>query len=617
MSEFESYASKDLKRRPFRSSLVLISLTCIIASTTFIFLFGNVLLDVSTISSEGALTSSMGMFFSTFVWSVLLLVFCLGIVVVSATISLEMVTRRRDIGLMKAVGTTLDSIFDFFMAQSVIILLASIVLGIVFGTVLYLLGMIWLGSIFTGLHHTDSFPILQIGVLAVVYLIAGYFSAQKPIYDTVQESPSLALNPEVGTKVTKSGFLDSFGLSFRIAAKGTGRRIRGTRRTVISLFLSFTIASLLWIGGGIVETTSQSYMMRSMGTNVVAIGNPTLLDRYYDAYTLYGTALNDSFNFLDSANMINDSMMLELEDVLDTAHIETRLVVFSDVQEGFAYVWNDLIENYETIGEGRTGSTALIGVDWENTISDWYYEGSQINGSQQAWIGGALAENLFVDPLIQSLRVQGGSLDIQALVFDTFNGGNLAILDINDLRSYFGVTGSNIVLIQLESYDSTTINQIQTIAQSFGMSVYRQEDVLHQNYQAIHAIWVLLNPLAIMALVSAFLGLMNYLLVSVFGRLRDYVIMKSIGAKPSFIAKVMIAEGLDVGVRAGIPALLVGTLLSIYSLIPDAAVPTLAYIPGIVVVIFLAIILVILLASVPVYVFFNSRTDLRVSEFSS
>ena len=617
MSEFESYASKDLKRRPFRSSLVLISLTCIIASTTFIFLFGNVLLDVSTISSEGALTSSMGMFFSTFVWSVLLLVFCLGIVVVSATISLEMVTRRRDIGLMKAVGTTLDSIFDFFMAQSVIILLASIVLGIVFGTVLYLLGMIWLGSIFTGLHHTDSFPILQIGVLAVVYLIAGYFSAQKPIYDTVQESPSLALNPEVGTKVTKSGFLDSFGLSFRIAAKGTGRRIRGTRRTVISLFLSFTIASLLWIGGGIVETTSQSYMMRSMGTNVVAIGNPALLDRYYDAYTLYGTALNDSFSFLDSANMINDSMMLELEDVLDTAHIETRLVVFSDVQEGFAYVWNDLIENYETIGEGRTGSTALIGVDWENTISDWYYEGSQINGSQQAWIGGALAENLFVDPLIQSLRVQGGSLDIQALVFDTFNGGNLAILDINDLRSYFGVTGSNIVLIQLESYDSTTINQIQTIAQSFGMSVYRQEGVLHQNYQAIHAIWVLLNPLAIMALVSAFLGLMNYLLVSVFGRLRDYVIMKSIGAKPSFIAKVMIAEGLDVGVRAGIPALLVGTLLSIYSLIPDAAVPTLAYIPGIVVVIFLAIILVILLASVPVYVFFNSRTDLRVSEFSS
>lgn len=617
MSEFQSYASKDLKRRPFRSSLVLISLTSVITSTTFIFLFGNVLLDVTSFSSEGAISSSMGMFFSTFVWSILLLVFCLGAVVVSATISLEMVTRRRDIGLMKAVGTTMDSIFDFFMAQSVIILLASIILGLVFGTGLYILGMMWLGTLFTELQYSNNFPLFQVALLAVVYLIAGYYSAQKPIYDTVHESPSLALNPDVGSKVTKIGFLDSFGLAFRIAAKGTGRRIRGTRRTVLSLFLSFTIASLLWIGGGVVETTSRSYMMRSMGTNVVAVGNPALLSTYYDAYSLFGSALDESFDFLDSTNMINESLIVELEELLDTANIESRLVVFSDVQEGPGIIWNDLIEDYERIGEEREGSTALVGVDWDDTISDWYYEGTRINAADQVWIGGALAEDLFTDPLVEYLKVQGGSLEIQAQVFDIFNGGNLAIMDIDVLRSYFGITGSNLVLVQIESYDETTISQIETVAQRYGLDIYRQEDVLNQNFQAIHAIWILLNPLAIMALVSAFLGLMNYLLVSVFSRLRDYVIMKSIGAKPSFIAKVMIAEGLDVGIRAGIPALLVGTLLSIYSLIPEAAVPTVVYIPATVVVIFIAIIVVILLASVPVYLFFNTRTDLRVSEFSS
>ena len=116
---------------------------------------------------------------------------------------------------------------------------------------------------------------------------------------------------------------------------------------------------------------------------------------------------------------------------------------------------------------------------------------------------------------------------------------------------------------------------------------------------------------------SAFLGLLNYLLVSVFGRLRDYVIMKSIGAKPSFIARVMVAEGLDMGVRAGIPALLVAALLSIYTLIPEAAVPTLAYLPISIVTIFISMMVVILLASIPVYFFFTSRNDLRISEFSS
>ena len=557
MSEFESYASKDLKRRPFRSSLVLISLTSVIASTTFIFLFGNVLLDVSTITSAGALSSSMGMFFSTFVWSILLLVFCLGIVVVSATISLEMVTRRRDIGLMKAVGTTMDSIFDFFMAQSVITLLASIILGLVFGTALYLFGMIWLGTIFPELQYSNSFPIIQIGVLASVYLFAGYYSAQKPIYDTVQESPSLALNPEVGSKVTRSGYLDSLGLSFRIAAKNTGRRIRGTRRTVLSLFLSFTIASLLWIGGGIVETTSRSYMTRSMGPNIIAVGNPTLLDAYYGAYSLYGTALNDSIDFIAPSNMINGSMVTTLENQLDTAKFESRLIVYSYVQEGRAYIYNDLIENYEIVGENRDGYAALVGVDWDHTLSDWYYEGYSIHNSSQVWIGGSLADQMFTDPLVESLKVQGAALEVDGLVFDTLNGGNVAILDINALRSFFGVGGSNLLLIQLESYDEATINQIQAVAQSYGFGIYRQNSILDQNFQAIHAIWILLNPLALIALIGAFVSLLNYLLVSVFGRLRDYVIMKSIGAKPSFIAKVIMAEGLDLGIRAGIPALFV------------------------------------------------------------
>lgn len=616
MSELQTYASKDLKRRPFRSTLVLISLTSIVASTTFIFLFGNVLLDFSTFSITGTLASSMGMFFSTFVWFILLLVFILGAVVVSSTVSLEMVTRRRDIGLMKAIGTTLDTIFDFFMAQSVILLIASVVLGLTFGTVFYIIGMIWLSSYLPNIQFSMNFPILQIGFLAAIYLFAGYYSAQKPIYDTVQELPSLALNPDVGSKVTKVGFLDSFGLAFRVAAKGTGRRIRGTRRTVISLFLSFTIASLLWMGGGVVETTSRSYMMRSMGTNVIAIGNSNLLDQYYDAYSLYGTPLNDSFDFLEITDMINSTLLVELNDVLGVVTVESRLVVYSDVQEGQGIVWNELLEEYTMIGENREGSALLVGVDWDSTLSDWYFEGTKANNTE-VWIGGNLADEMFEDPIVQSLQFEGYSLSVSARAFDTLNGGMMAIMDQSVLQSYFGVTGSNLALVQVDYYDEAIINELESLAQSYGFDIYRQQDVLDENIQIVHSIWILLNPLALMALVSAFLGLLNYLLVSVFGRLRDYIIMRSIGAKPSFIAKVMIAEGLDVGLRAGVPALFVAAFLSIYTLIPDAAVPTMAYLPISMVTIFISMIAVILLASIPVYIFFMTRNDLRVSEFSS
>jgi ABC-type antimicrobial peptide transport system permease subunit len=610
MSEFQEFASKDLKRRPFRSALVLISLSTTIAATTFIFLFGNVLLDVSAYSIARALSTSMGTFFSTFVWSILLLVFVMGVVVVSTTLSLEMVTRRRDIGLMKAMGTLMDSIFDFFMAQSMIVLLASIAMGLAVGTIIYILGMIWLAGIMPGIQFSLDFPWLQLAILAIVYIIAGYFSAQKPIYDTVQESPSITLNPDVGMRVRKSGFLDSFGLAFRTASKGTGRRI-------ISLFLSFSLASLLWIGGGVVETTSQSYMIRSMGTNIVAVGNANLLNQYYDAYSFYGSSLNDSFSFIEPTDIINESLVTDLQDVLGVVAMESRLVIYDNISEGQAIIWNEEFEEYEIIGQQRDGSALLVGIEWSSTLSNWYYEGSRVNSSQQVWIGGTVAEELFDDPLVQSMRVAGRSLEIQALAFDTLNGGMMAIMNLATLQEYYGVTGSNLLLVQVESYDDVLINQIQSIAQNYGLSIYRQQDVLDENIQAIHSIWILLNPLAIMALVSSFLALMNYLLVSIFGRLRDYVIMQSIGAKPSFIAKMMIAEGLDVGVRAGIPALLIGTLLSVYSLIPEAAVPSLAYLPLSILSIFGAIIAVIVLSSVPVYFFFMTRNDLTVSEFAS
>jgi ABC-type antimicrobial peptide transport system permease subunit len=611
------FASRDLKRRPFRSTLTLISLTSVVTATTFVFLFGNILLDISTFTVAGALSSSFSTFFSTFVWTILLLVFVLGVVVVSTTISLEMVTRRRDIGLMKSIGTLLDTIFDFFMAQSVIVLLASIVLGLAFGTILYIAGMVWLSSVIPNLQYTNTFPVIQLSVLAVILLIAGYLSAQKPIYDTVQESPSLSLNPDVGTKVQVSGFLDSMGLSFRIATKGTGRRLRGTRRTVISLFLSFTIASLLWIGGGVVHTTSNSYVMRSMGTNVLAVGNPVLLESYYDAYSLYGSPLNESFNFLDTTDMLPPQLIDSLENTLGVQHVESRLVVYSDIEAKRVPIWNQELEQWEWIGEDRFSSAALVGVDWDGTISNWYYEGRRIDSSNQVWIGGKMARDLFEDPLIQTLDVRGRSLEIKAQTFDILNGGMMALMSLAQLQDYFGVNGTNLVLVQLGEYTESLISQIDTLAESYGFDTYRQQDVLEENLDTIDATWTLLNPLAIVTLLSAFLSLMNYLLVSVFGRLRDYIIMRSIGAKPSFLAKLMIAEGLEVGLRAGIPAILVSTILSIYALIPEAAVSSLIYLPVSIIAVFGAMIAVILLASVPTYVFFATRNDLRVSEFSS
>ncbi|MFW9849008.1 MAG: FtsX-like permease family protein [Candidatus Thorarchaeota archaeon] len=615
MSE-QDYASQDLKRRPFRSAMVLLSLVTVVASTTFLFLFSNLMLDVTTTLTSFGLASVLNVFYNTFIWTTLILVLLLGIAVISSDISLELESRRKDIGLMKSIGTLTDTIFDHFMAQAVILLLGGLALGIAIGTGLYFVGLIWIAFSITGIEFIFVFPILQIAVLATIMLVAGYFAAQKPIYDAVHQSPIAALNPEIGTKVRRVGYLDTFGLPFRIATKGTGRRVKGTRRTLITLFLSFSLASVLWIGGGVVETTMDSYIIRSMGENVIAIGNPDLLNLYYDAYSLSGVALNESFSFIGTEDLISASLIDELENIAAVQQVETRLLDYSTVSEGAAVIWNPTLEQYERIGGDRAGSALIVGVDWDNTISTWYYEGSEVSESREAWLGGEIALSLFEDPLVQSLGIHGASFDVEAIAFDIGNGGNMAIIPLSEMQDLWGIDSGNIVLVQVNRYNQDTISRVESTANSYGFEIYLQQEVLESNLSIIGAYWSLMQPIPIMALISAFMSLMYYLLISIFSRFRDYIIMKSIGAKPAFIAKTMIAEGIDIGLKAGIPAVLTGIIVSVLFLIPEAAVPTLAYLPLTALLVLLAVLLVVVIAAVPVYLLFTSKSELKVSEFA-
>lgn len=615
MSE-QDYASQDLKRRPFRTTLVLVSLVTAIATTTFLFLFANVMLDVTNTITSTSMGSVMAVFYDTFIWGTLLLVLFLGVAIISSDLSLELESRRKDIGLMKSIGTLMDTIFDHFMAQAVILLLGGVVLGIAAGTILYFLGLVWASYALAGVEFTFIFPWLQIGFLAAILLFAGYFSAQKPIFDAVHQSPMAALNPEIGTKVRRIGYLDTFGLSFRIATKGTGRRLKGTKRTILSLFLSFSLASILWIGGGIVETTMDAYVIRSMGEDVVAIGNPDLLEQYYAAYSLDGTPLNDSFSYLAAEDIIPSELISEVQGLSGVFQVDSRLVDYTTFSEGSAVIWNPTTEQYERIGGQRAGTLMIVGLDWDNTLSDWYYEGELISENRDAWLGGQVATTMFDDPLVQSLGVKGVSFDVKAIAFDVANGGMMAMLPLSEMMEIWGVSGGNILLVQLSRYSDTTISNLEELANAYGFSIFRQQEVLISNLAIINSIWGLLQPIPLMALVSAFLSLMYYLLISIFGRFRDFVIMRSIGAKPSFIAKAMMAEGIDIGLKAGIPAVLVAMVFSIYFLVPEAAVPSLVYLPLTAILILGVLLLVIILAAIPVYLLFQSRTDLRVSEFA-
>ncbi len=616
MPELQDYASRDLRRRPFHSLLVLLSITITVAMTTFLFLFGIVLLNVTGLITSYGIAQILTTFFEGFIWVVLILAIGLGVTIVSSTISLELVSRRRDIGLMKSIGAMIDTIYDHFMAQALILLIGGIVLGASVGTVIYLGGMIWLTWALPTLRFTLYFPIVELSLVLLLFLFVGYFVAQRPIYDAVHELPVSAMMPRLSVQTRSVGYLDSLGLSFRIASKATRRRVKGSKRALLALSLSIALASVLWIGGGIVHSTTTSYMTRSMGSNIIAIGHPELLHEYCGALYLTNELLSNISSLIVPQNMIPSQLIADLRDIDGVAAIEERLVEFEQVSEGVAIIWNPTLEQFEIIGDDRTADAFVVGLDWTNTLSDWYFEG-RAPGEYDVLIGSTLATTMFTDPLIQTLEVRGTRFNVSAIAFEVLNGGVVTFMSLSVMRTLYDVNGSNLVLVQLKSYDDVIISSIISLVESYGLGLYLLQDVLEENLRTLEGIWYLLQPLPIMALVSAFISLMSYMLTSVSARLRDYIIMRCIGGRPSFIAKTMFAEGLNMIFSAGLPGIILATLLSVYLLVPEAAISSIMFLPVSVLSMLIALVIVAVFATIPVYLLFSSKSDLRVSEFGA
>jgi hypothetical protein len=189
----------------------------------------------------------------------------------------------------------------------------------------------------------------------------------------------------------------------------------------------------------------------------------------------------------------------------EVIHTEQRLVDYVSVAESSRAVW---VPNpdpppagfYELIGGNRSSLAPIVGIDWDNTLSDWYFEGERINTSRGIWVGGEMAQTMFVDPLAQRLGVMGSSFEVQGIAFDILNGGMMAMMELSEMQNIWSVTGANLLLIQLSSYDTSTIAEIEQIAQAEGFGIFLQQEVLEANLNTISAYWALLQPLPVMAI---------------------------------------------------------------------------------------------------------------------
>jgi ABC-type antimicrobial peptide transport system permease subunit len=579
MSE-TSFPVNDLLRRRLQTGLVIVSLTLSVASTMFLFLLGDKLGVGILSSTQNKLTFGFWTTFWRFILFSELLIFIIGIVIVSFMAFIMMSQRVKDIGLMRASGCPNNLIFGYFMTELLIVTAASCFLGLIFGILAYFAA----SRFFQGLGgqvSLDSVNLwLVVLVFAAFFLLSVIFGA-KPVLDSTKVKPAeaispthhLGLNKEPGFKsVSKSGFVT------RIALRSLFRRTAATIRVVVCLTAVFVLVTVGVAGATIANQTTGAWVENAVGRDIVLIGHADMCEQYRLLLSkFYESHETSNFNYTDSKYLISNSLLSSLDTAPEVVGVDARLVLESHVREIPGLVLDPDTHYAVSVGDSRAGDSLIVGIDPEKALSEWFVNGQSLKKSKAvaAMIGDSIAQKMFSAPLNQSIMFGDSSFDVEGVCLDPINNGYVTYVNIGDLEEIVDFNGSNIVLLKVDSTNRTqSLDQVKAIvhAENAEFAVVELNETLNNCTVFLGSLWSSVGTLPLFALFSAFLCLVGYVMLVTSEQRQEFGILRAVGAKPKTIVKIVSVQTFTVLFSSFAAGISLGIMITLLILIPEPLV---------------------------------------------
>ncbi|MFX1597469.1 MAG: FtsX-like permease family protein [Promethearchaeota archaeon] len=579
-----SFALRDIKERMGEVFTGILSLNMAISINTLVLHLGGSL-GISISGGLRALTTAgfRNLFFHFVIFSSILC-FILTSTVIAFIISSMMERHTRNIGIMKAIGSLSENIHHYFMVETLVIGLVGILSGIALGLTLYfMMGQIFLLS---GFGFPIGFRPLETALVAVVSFTLIYVFGSLEITRGLKLKVVDALYPEESEEQLKvkkpssfSKFLFRMGQSFRVAIRSIKSIPRRSRRTFATVTVGTSLIVILLFGTTLASSTTASYVSKGSGQNIIAIGNPSVLEQYTNMMKSFSSSemshIEDS-DFLNGSYLFNMTLLQELEEIDGIQVVSGQLLAFSIIDEIYHIVIdpNDP-NNYRKIGDSRRAETLVVGLDPTSLVTEWFMEGRFITGSdnQIVAIGDSLAFDTFEDPLQQSLILLEENFGICGIILDPLNNGNTLYINIDELQELVGLESLNLVLV--EGNDSPgLISEIATTVEENGLSYVSLQPLVNLNTQFMGNLWSLISILSVLPLLTLFFTIVNTLTILTSNRKKDLAIMRALGAKRMSLLKTLIAESTMLTTGGGILGIVVGLLFTALFLIPMPVWPS-------------------------------------------
>jgi len=492
---------------------------------------------------------------------VILMLILAFVVVIIVTITL-VITKKRDIAIMKALGSIPQKLYGFYLTEVYVVFLIGFAIGALIGFISYVI-FFFIASILgvIATFQVDVFytPILFISCFVGIYIFPGVVLRKLGTQNTIKLfSRDIPYNYDASKKLSAiPKWLSLIGYNFKISVLNTLRRKGEFKRYLIVFTIISLIIFTLGLGSTVLKNSSQEWIKKSQGTNIVAIGHKDVLQNYTKMYDMFSNpnilVTQEDINFLNPDYLFNLSKVEELTNYTEIEKIDQRLLNFFNVTEldGFHYFEDG---GSSSIGQDRLAVIPIIGINASEIIQDFEIEGEYFDSEDSVYmmIGDGLSYNLFDYPLDQSMRIEelgtGHPFHISAVVIDSFYSGFAGYVDLGVMQGdlNFNSNEINLLLIKVQSSEyNSIIGEIELIIQGNlgeNFSFVNLNQTFENNYSYLEILTLYPSLIIIMMAIISIFALYNYQKGNVLEKAKDFLIMRAVGAKYKSIKKILFLE---------------------------------------------------------------------------
>jgi ABC-type antimicrobial peptide transport system permease subunit len=578
-----SFPLKDMARRKFQTLLTTLSLVVCVSVTVFLVLFGENL-GVEVVSfTGGGLTFGFSYILYTFIVVIVLLNSVTGVVIAYFLMSTATSERVRDVGIMKAIGCLTDVVLGYFSTELLIIVFAGCAVGTLCGIILDFASIGLLGLMGFQISAKPLNPLL-IMLVFFSFAFISYILGMRRLIKAAGVEPAKALSPLFVWKTEHQPMFRLPSLrrgSFvaKMAWRDMGRRRSLTLQSVACLSVVVASITLAVAGGIIANETTQNYVERAIGRNVILIAEPSMAEQYVSLLNKFlGKGQSNTIGYLDEKYVIPSTVISALSAIDGVLKVDPRLVLENTVYENQATIPDPKEPaGYIVIGDHRSSRALIVGVHAERLVNDWLISGGSLNETEpnDAMVGDSLASAIFRSPLAQSFDTFDSEFKTVGICLDPLNNGNVVYVSFSRLSKIVNHAGYNVLLLKIDSdpsKHSQIINEIGTSLSGTGLTMLELDKVLDGQKAFLSNVWALLLSLSLFSFVNAVLSLTGYLMLSISAQRRDFGIMRALGTKPKTVTKVILFETFLLVLAGGAIGLPVGITAAFWFFIPEAII---------------------------------------------